>query len=144
MVLARRNNNSNWMTNLFDDFFDTDWMPRLNSTAPAVNVKESEKAYTMELATPGLKKEYCRINVDDDGNLHIQIENKFEHKEEEHKTHYLRREFSYSNYEQSYVLPDNVERDKISAKVENGVLTIVMPKETKEEEKKNQRQIEVG
>lgn len=132
------------MTNLFDDFFDTDWMPRLNSTAPAVNVKESEKAYTMELATPGLKKEYCRINVDDDGNLHIQIENKFEHKEEEHKTHYLRREFSYSNYEQSYVLPDNVERDKISAKVENGVLTIVMPKETKEEEKKNQRQIEVG
>lgn len=144
MVLARRNNNSNWMTNLFDDFFDTDWMPRLNSTAPAVNVKESDKAYTMELATPGLKKEYCRINVDDDGNLHIQIENKFEHKEEEHKTHYLRREFSYSNYEQSYVLPDNVERDKISAKVENGVLTIVMPKETKEEEKKNQRQIEVG
>lgn len=132
------------MTNLFDDFFDTDWMPRLNSTAPAVNVKESDKAYTMELATPGLKKEYCRINVDDDGNLHIQIENKFEHKEEEHKTHYLRREFSYSNYEQSYVLPDNVERDKISAKVENGVLTIVMPKETKEEEKKNQRQIEVG
>lgn len=144
MVLARRNNNSNWMTNLFDDFFDTDWMPRINSTAPAVNVKESEKAYTMELATPGLKKEYCRINVDDDGNLHIQIENKFEHKDEEHKTHYLRREFSYSNYEQSYVLPDNVERDKISAKVENGVLTIVMPKETKEEQKKNQRQIEVG
>ncbi len=145
MLLARRNNNNqNWMTHLFDDFFDTDWMPRMNGTAPAVNVKENEKEYTMEIATPGLKKEYCRINVNDDGNLEIQIENKLEHKEEEKKTHYLRREFSYSNYEQSYALPENVDREHITAKVENGVLTIVMPKETKEEEKKNQRRIEVG
>lgn len=145
MLLARRNNNNqNWMTHLFDDFFDTDWMPRMNGTAPAVNVKENEKEYTMEIATPGLKKEYCRINVNDDGNLEIQIENKLEHREEEKKTHYLRREFSYSNYEQSYALPENVDREHITAKVENGVLTIVMPKETKEEEKKNQRRIEVG
>ena len=51
-----------------------------------------------------------------------------EHKHEDSHRHYLRREFSYSNYEQNYVLPDDVVKDKISAKVEDGILTITMPK----------------
>ena len=120
---------------MFDDFFNTDFMPRANSTAPAVNVKETDKNYVMELAAPGIKKEYCRVAINEDGNLTIAIENKMEHKEENKKHHYLRREFSYSNYEQSYTLPDDVERDKISAKVENGILTVVLPKVEKEEKK---------
>ena len=62
------------------------------------------------------------------GNLTIAIENKQEHKHEDSHRHYLRREFSYSNYEQNYSLPDDVVRDKISAKVEDGILTITMPK----------------
>ena len=49
---------NSWMPTVFEDFFNNDWMPRANSTAPAVNVKESEKAYTMELAAPGIKKEF--------------------------------------------------------------------------------------
>ena len=111
---------------------------RANSTAPAVNVKESEKAYTMELAAPGIKKEYCRVSINDEGNLTIAIENKVEHKHEDKHHHYLRREFfaskatkverSYSNYEQNYTLPDDVVRDQISAKVEDGILTVTMPK----------------
>ena len=92
------------------------------------NVKESEKAYTMELAAPGIKKEYCRVGINDEGLLTIAIENKVEHKNEDKHHHYLRREFSYSNYEQNYTLPDDVERDKISAKVEDGILTVTMPK----------------
>ena len=125
--------NNGWFPTMFDDFFNTDFMPRANSTAPAVNVKESEKAYTMELAAPGIKKEYCRVGINDDGILTIAIENKQEHKHEDSHRHYLRREFSYSNYEQNYELPDNVAKDKIAAKVEDGVLTITMPKtETKE------------
>ena len=103
-------------------------MPRANSTAPAVNVKESEKAYTMELAAPGIKKEYCRVSINDEGNLTIAIENKAEHKHEDKHHHYLRREFSYSNYEQNYTLPDDVVKDQISAKVEDGILTVTMPK----------------
>ena len=124
-----------WFPTVFDDFLNTDFMPRANTTAPAVNVREDEKAYTMELAAPGIKKEYCRVSIDDDGNLCISIENKMEHKEESKKHHYLRREFSYSNYEQSYALPDDVEKDKISAKVDNGILTVVLPKVEKEEKK---------
>lgn len=144
MLLARRNNNQNWLSNWFDDdFFDTALMPRMNATAPAVNVKETAEDYTMEVAVPGLKKEWVRVNIDNDGNLKLAIENKFEHKEEnkdgkksdEKHVHYLRREFSYSNYEQTYVLPDDVDRNKISAKVADGVLTVVIPKEVKEEQK---------
>ena len=78
MLLARRNNDSNWLSNWFDDtFFDTDLMPRVNvATAPATNIKMNDKVYTMEVAAPGLKKEWVRINLDNDGNLCIAIENK--------------------------------------------------------------------
>ena len=134
---------NSWIPTVFNDFMDTDFMPRANSTAPAVNVKEDEKAYTLEMAAPGLKKEYCRVSVNEDGNLSVAIENKMEHKEEDKKQHYLRREFSYSNFEQSYTLPDDVKKDEISAKVENGILTVTMPKETKAEQKKATRAIEI-
>ena len=141
-------NSNNWLSNAFDDFFNTDWMPRMNSTAPAVNVKENKDEYEMQLAAPGLKKDYCRISIDDEGNLNVKIENKFENKEEnkkdEKKEHYLRREFSYSNYEQSYTLPEDVDKEKISAKVEDGILNITLPKLAKGEEKKAQRKIEIG
>ena len=134
---------NSWIPTVFNDFMDTDFMPRANSTAPAVNVKEDEKAYTLEMAAPGLKKEYCRVSVNEDGNLSVAIENKMEHKEEDKKQHYLRREFSYSNFEQSYTLPDDVKKEEISAKVENGILTVTMPKETKAEQKKATRAIEI-
>ena len=133
---------NSWFPTVFDDFLNTDFMPRANSTAPAVNVKEDEKAYTMELAAPGIKKEYCRVSINDEGNLTIAIENKQEHKHEDKHHHYLRREFSYSNYEQNYMLPDDVEHDKISAKVEDGILTVTMPKT--EPKQKVQKAIEVS
>ena len=137
-------NSNSWFPTVFDDFFNSDWMPKMKATAPAVNVKEDTNAYTMEVAVPGIKKEFCRVNINADGNLDIAIENKLEHKEEDKKQHYLRREFSYSNYQQTYVLPDDIVKDNISAKVDNGVLTVTMPKVTKEEVKKIQRQIEIA
>ena len=126
---------NSWFPTMFEEFLNNDIMPRANTTAPAVNVKEDEKAYTMEVAAPGIKKEFCRVNINDDGNLNIAIENKMEHKEEEKKHHYLRREFSYTNYEQSYTLPEDVDKENISAKVEHGILTVTLPKLTKEEAK---------
>ena len=136
-------NANNWFPTVFDDFFNNDWMPRMKATAPAVNVKEDAKAYTMELAVQGIKKEFCRVNINADGNLEVAIENKLEHKEENKKEHFLRREFSYSNYQQTYVLPDDIEKDHIAAKVDNGVLTISLPKFAKEEVKQIQRQINI-
>lgn len=141
-------NSNSWLPTVFDDFFNSEWMPKMKATAPAVNVKEDVKTYTMEMAVPGIKKEFCRVSINCDGNLEIAIENKLEHKEEEkgeHKEHYLRREFNYSNYQQTYELPDDIVKEEITAKVENGVLTITMPKViSKDDEMKVQRQIEVG
>ena len=134
---------NNWLDNAFDDFFDTRALSRMNATAPAVNVKESDKAYTMEVAVPGIKQEFCRVTINNDGDLVLAIENKFEHKEENKNEHFLRREFSYGNYQQTYTLPENVDKDSISAKVENGVLTITMPK-LAEKVGKVQRQIAIA
>ncbi|MBQ6189246.1 MAG: Hsp20/alpha crystallin family protein [Bacteroidaceae bacterium] len=133
---------NSWFPTLFDEFLNSDVMPHNQVTAPAVNVKETPEAYVMEVAAPGIKKEYCRVHINDDGNLSIAIENKLEHKEEDKKHHYLRREFSFTNYQQNYTLPDNVDRDNIAASVENGILTVNLPK-LKKEEAKVSRQIEI-
>ncbi len=128
MILTRRNDNANWMSNWFDDFFYGEWLPKVKSTTPAINVKETEKSYEMEIASPGMKKEFCKVNLNEDGNLVIHLENTLEKKEENKKEHYLRQEFSYSNFSQSYLLPKDVDKDAISAQVEDGILRINMPK----------------
>lgn len=151
MLFPVLRNNEDWFDNAFNDFFDTRALNRMNATAPAVNVKEDERAYTMEIAVPGIKKEFCRVDINNDGDLELAIENKMEHKDEdkkddkkeEKKERYLRREFSYSNYQQVYTLPDDVDKEHISAKVDNGVLTIDMPK-VAQAEKKIQHKIDVA
>ena len=144
MLLVRRNNDFDWLNNWFDDsFFNTPVMAQTTTTAPAVNVKEDNKQYVMEVAVPGLKKEQVKMSIDKDGYLTLSIENKNEQKDENKKEHYLRREFSYGNYEQAYILPEDVDREKISAKVEDGILTIVLPKFNKEDVKV-ERQIKIG
>ena len=132
-----------WLPTVFECFFNNYFMPRVTTAAPAVNVKEDESAYTMELAAPGIKKESCRVSINDDGNLCISIDNKMEQKDTEKKHHYLRREFSYSNYEQNYTLPEDVDKEGIAAKVENGILTVTLPK-VKKEEKKEAKAIEIS
>ena len=134
---------SNWIPTVFNDLFDTDFMPKANCTAPAINVKESDKAYTVELAAPGMKKEDFNVHINDEGNLIIKMEQKQETKEEDKSVRYLRREFYYSKYEQTLILPDDVKKDAITAKVEHGVLTVELPKLV-EEKVKVSRQITIG
>ncbi len=134
---------NNWIPTVFNDFFDTDFMPRANCTAPAINVKETDKAYVVELAAPGMKKEDFNVHINDEGNLIVKMEKKNENKEEDKSARYLRREFSYSKFEQTLLLPDNVKREDIKAHVENGVLTVELPKQV-EEKVKLSRQIEIG
>ena len=73
MMYPTRNN---WLDSAFDEFFDNNSMLRTNTTAPAVNVKVNALEYTMEIAAPGIKKEYCRISLNKDNNLVVNIENK--------------------------------------------------------------------
>ena len=139
MPMMRTNS---WIPAVFNDLFYNDVMPRANATAPAINVKESDKAYTVEVAAPGMTKEDFNVHINDDGNLIIKMEQKNEKKEEDKSSRYLRREFSYSKYEQTLILPDDVKKEDISAKVDNGVLTVELPKVV-EEKVKVSRQIDI-
>ncbi|WP_028896767.1 Hsp20/alpha crystallin family protein [Prevotella sp. HUN102] len=132
---------NSWLPEVFNDFFYNNNMPKANATAPAINVLVSDNEYTVELAAPGLRKEDFVINVNADGDLTIKMEKK--QSENEQKARYVRREFSYSKYEQTLILPEDVDKEKISAKMADGVLNINLPK-LKQEEVKVARQIEVG
>lgn len=134
----------NWLPSIFNDFFDNDWMVKANATAPAINVFETEREYKVELAAPGMTKEDFNVHIDEDSNLVISMEKKLENKEEDKKEgRYLRREFSYSKFEQTMVLPDDVDKEKISAHVENGVMNINLPKYTEQEKEKAKKFIDV-
>ena len=126
-----RSTNDSWLPDIFNDFFDNSWMERPTYTAPAINVMETEKEYDVELAAPGLDKEDFKVHVDEDNNLHIEMEKKSENKEEKKNGRYLRREFSYEKFQQTLLLPDDVDADKIEAKVEKGVLNVRLPKKEK-------------
>ena len=140
MPMMRTNN---WIPAVFNDLFNTEFLPKTNCTAPAINVKESDKAYIVELAAPGMKKEDFNVHINDEGNLVVKMESKTEKKDEDKNTRYLRREFSYSKFEQTLILPDDVKCDAISAKVEHGVLTVELPKIV-EEKAKASRQIDIA
>lgn len=144
MSAIRRYNGQNWLPSLFSDFFDNDWMMKANATAPAINVIESDTDYKVEVAAAGMKKEDFSIHVGEDGDLTISLEEKNETQDEDKKNkRYLRREFSYAKWEQSLILPDDVDKDRISASVNDGVLTIDLPKRTPEEKAKVNRMIEI-
>jgi len=141
MMPVRRS--QSWLPDVFNDLFDTNWMVRPNATAPAINVIETEKAYKVEVAAPGMTKEDFHIKIDEDNQLIVSMEKKQEHKEENKESRYLRREFSYTKFQQTMLLPDNVEKDMIEAGMDNGVLTINIPKMGPGKEKKAERLIEI-
>lgn len=142
-MMPVRRNNQTWLPSIFNDFFDNEWMEKANATAPAINVSESEREYKVEVAVPGMTKEDFNIHIDEDNNLVISMEKKTDNKEEKKDRKYLRREFSYSKFEQTMILPDDVDKEKIGAAVENGVLDITLPKLSKENLPKLTRDIEI-
>lgn len=146
MMPVRRHNQS-WLPSIFNDFFDNDWMVKANATAPAINVIESAKDYKVEVAAPGMTKDDFKIHINEDNDLVISMEKKTESmeddKEGKQESRYLRREFSYSKFQQTLILPDDVDKEKIDAKVNNGVLTIELPKHTPEEKEKASKVIEI-
>lgn len=142
MNLIKRN--QNWLPDVFSDLFSNDWMLRANATAPAINIVESEADYRIEVAAPGMTKDDFCVRIDDDNNLVISMEKKAENVGEKETELYLRREFSYSKFEQKMILPKNADKDKIAAKMEHGVLNVSIPKMNEDDLKKNMKMIAIA
>ena len=107
--------NQNWLPSIFNEFLDNNWLAeRRNATAPAVNIIEDEDEYKVEVAAPGMTREDFKVHINEDNELIISLEKKSEEKEEDKKRKgtYLRREFSYTQFQQSLLLPDNIERTR--------------------------------
>ena len=143
MVPSRRMYNQNWLPSMFNDFFDNDWMEKSNATAPAINVLENEHSYDLELAAPGMTKNDFKVSLDENGDLVINMEKKQENNDEKKHGHYLRREFSYSKFQQTMLLPEDADREKINAQVEHGVLKVNIPKVVKVEPEHTHKVIEI-
>lgn len=124
---------------MLDQFFNNDmfnWsndnFSLTNTTLPAVNIREMDEEFVVEVAAPGMKRDDFKVEVDGDM-LRISSERQDERKEENKDERYTRREFSYQSFMRSFNLPNTVEAEKIKAKYTDGVLHLSIPK--KEEAK---------
>ncbi len=137
MSLIKRNE-TGWLPSVFDDMFRTDWLGgttnvnSIGTSIPAVNIKETEDSFNVEVAAPGKSKEDFNIELDNDV-LTISSEEKKENETTENNGRFTRKEFSYSTFKRAFSLPESVNSAKISASYNNGVLEIALPK--KEEAK---------
>ena len=118
-------------------------MEKVNHSTPALNILESEKGFQVEVAAPGMTKEDFDVKIDDDNHLVISVDKKTETEARDDDTCYLRREFSYSNFQRRMILPDTIDKENISAKAENGILTIDIPKREEKDIPKIDRTIEI-
>jgi len=138
MLLTKTNNSlaSNWTRDFFEDF---NRFPNLTTlSVPATNIKESDDAYTITVAAPGISKDAFSVDVVD-GIISISGENR--KSTEDQEDNYTRREYSFTNFKRSFTLPNNVVEDQIKAKYENGELILTIPKG--EVELKNQKSIKI-
>jgi HSP20 family protein len=113
---------------LMNEIFKPDWFGGLEndkSNVPAVNIKENEKDFELELAVPGRKKEDFQIEINENV-LTISTESKTEENVE--KDNYTRREFAYASFKRAFTLPETIDEDNIKATYDNGILKFVLPK----------------
>lgn len=141
MMPARRN--QMWLPYIFNDFFGNEWTQTKKNAFPTVNIVENDDEFRVELAVPGLTKEDFIVKIDEDNNLQVAMEKKTEKQEGKENEKYLRREFSHAQFKQTMILPENVDIEKIEAKVENGILEITIPKKTMVPEEKAVKEITV-
>lgn len=117
---------------VFNDLLPSSEVDSTSRWIPAIDVFEREGNIEIELEAPGIKEEDLKIKIED-GMLIISGERKFE--KEDKKENYYRMERSYGSFSRSFSLPDNIERDKIAAKYENGLLKISLPKKAESQPK---------
>jgi len=126
--------------NIFESFFNDSFFPSLHqvNTNMKVDIRENEKEYVVEAEMPGIKKEDIKLEVKDD-RLTISVEKKEQIDEE--RDNYIRKERRQSSYCRSFYV-DNIKNEEVTAKYDNGILTIVLPK--KEPGKPDSKRIEIN
>lgn len=139
MLVTRRN--QDFMPTLFNELMN--WNDNTYST-PRMNIMETKDNYKLELCIPGLTKDDVKLSIDQEGNLVVEMTKETKHEEKNNDVRYLRHEFSVEHFRQTVMLPEDIHKEQISAKVENGILDIVIPKVTMEEKKQTVQTIEIG
>jgi HSP20 family protein len=137
-TITRRGYNP-FLSNLFDD----DFFPVLSnrtSSMPAVNIRENEKNFTLDLAIPGMDKKDLKIDINEDV---LTISSETSNETEDNSDGYKRKEFSYSSFCRSFYLPENVNKEKIAASYKDGILSVELPKQ-EEEKSKISKQIKIS
>jgi HSP20 family protein len=135
---------------LMDDFFGRDWLDSSlatwrtsGSTLPAVNVRETNDEFMIEVAAPGMKRDDFKVELDNNV-LTISSQKEDNREERDEVGNYTRREFSYQSFQRSFSLPQNtVKGDEITAKYIDGVLHVTVPK-TEDAKTKPAKQIAVA
>jgi HSP20 family protein len=138
-TITRRTLRPFWMPNLFDD----DFFPVSNgnnNSMPAVNIREDDKKYLLDLAVPGIDKKDLKIDIEEEV-LTISSETRNEH--EETNDGYKRKEFSYSSFCRNFQIPENVNKEKIEASYKDGILSVTLPK-AEEDKSKLTRQVSIS
>ena len=138
-MLVRRN--QEFMPTLFNELMN--WNDTTYST-PRMNIMETKDNYKLELCIPGLTKDDVKLSIDQEGNLVVEMTKETKNEEKNNDVRYLRHEFSVEHFRQTVMLPEDIHKEQISAKVENGILDIVIPKVTVEEKKQAMQTIEIG
>jgi HSP20 family protein len=138
-MITRRSYKPFLWSNLFDDDFLPVFSQR-NTSMPAVNIKEDEKRFILDLAVPGMDKKDLKIEIHEEV---ITISSEHKDEKEENQDGFKRREFSYTSFCRSFYLPENVNKDKIEANYKDGILTVELPKE-EEEKARISRQVKIS
>ena len=138
-TITRRSFRPFYMPNIFDnDFFPV--LTNRTSSMPAVNIREDEKNYFLDLAIPGMDKKDLKIDINEDV---LTISSETKNETEESRDGYKRKEFSYSTFCRSFYIPENVERENIEANYKDGILFVALPKQ-KEDKTKITREIKIS
>ena len=140
-AVIRRHPFWNDFPSVFDEMFN-DWSGgSVRQSVPAVNIRETDNAFHLEVAVPGYDKGDFSVELDHDT---LTISSETKHESESGKENYTRREFSYQSFKRSFQLPEKlVDGDKINAKYESGILKVELPKRV-EAQTKPTRNIEIG
>ncbi|WP_276167623.1 Hsp20/alpha crystallin family protein [Zobellia alginiliquefaciens] len=126
MSIVKRNNLV--FPSLMNEIFKPDWfggMENVATSTPAVNIKDSENRFDLELIVPGRKKEDFNIEVDNDL---LTISSELKNEEEVKEENYTRREFRFSSFKRAFTLPETIDADAIKADYVDGVLKVELPK----------------